>query len=75
MSDRNFFLSATLVLHAHAHVAVELAVLAIMFWDYFVARAYIVHVYAKRTCINAYLTMTRPKGSKVLSSHCVQLGL
>jgi hypothetical protein len=37
--------------------------------------AYIVHVYAKRTCMNAYLTMTRPKGTKVLSSHCVQRGL
>jgi hypothetical protein len=47
----------------------------IKFWNYFVARAYIVHVYAKRTCINAYLTMTRTKGSKVLSSHCVQRGL
>ena len=46
------------------------------FWDYFVARAYIVHVYVKRTCINAYLTMTRPKElRKVLLLHCVQRGL
>jgi hypothetical protein len=48
----------------------------IKFRDYFVVRAYIVYVYTKRTWINAYLTMTRPKGScKVLSSHCVQCGL
>jgi hypothetical protein len=35
----------------------------IKFSDYFVARAYIVHAHTKRTCINAYLTVTRPKGS------------
>jgi hypothetical protein len=48
----------------------------IKFWDYLVARGYIVHVYTKRTWINAYLTMTIPKWScKVLSSHYVQRGL
>jgi hypothetical protein len=34
-----------------------------------------VHAYTKRTWINAYLAMTRPKEScKVLLSHCVQRG-